>query len=215
MHSLNDFKARLVGGGARANLFRVECPFPGRTGGNQQQATFMIKSAALPASTQGKIEIPFRGRKFKIPGDRTFDTWTVKVINDSTFDLRNAFENWIDISNPAPSNTGDINFSSYMCQLQVIQMDKSGNDIKRYLFVDAFPTSIGAIEVAYETNDAIEEFDVTFEYQYWISNSTKFAGNKRSAGTAGTIGGLGAEIAVNISGKVGGLNLGAGGSFVA
>ena len=208
MHSVTDFKARLIGGGARANLFRVECPFPTKTGGDQQQASFMIKSAALPASTQGKIEIPFRGRKFKIPGDRTFDTWTVKVINDSTFDLRNAFENWIDISNPAPSNTGDINFNSYMCQLQVIQMDKAGNDIKRYLFVDAFPTSIGAIEVAYETNDAIEEFDVTFEYQYWISNSSKFVGNQRAAGSAGIIGALKADLAVNISGRLGGVGAG-------
>ncbi len=212
MHSLNDFKARLVGGGARANLFRVECPFPSRTGGNQEQATFMIKSAGLPASTQGKIEIPFRGRKFKIPGDRTFDVWTIKVINDSTFDLRNAFENWIDITNPSPSNTGDVNFNNYMCQLQVIQMDKAGNDIKRYLFVDAFPTSIGQIEVAYDTNDAVEEFEVTFEYQYWISNSSRFTGNKRAAGVPGIITGLSADLAVNVSGRIGNVNLGAGAS---
>lgn len=200
-NSINSFKSKLIGGGARPNLFRVECPFPAGTGGNQEVASFMIKSASLPASSQGKIEVPFRGRKFKIPGDRVFDTWTFKVINDSTFDLRNAFENWIDITNPAASNSGDINYYSYMTQLRVYQLDKSGNDVKCYSFIDAFPTAIGAIELNYDSNDQIEEFDVTFDYQYWLSNSTTFAGGFGGGnGLGGIISGLKAGIA-NVAGQ--------------
>ena len=189
-NSVNDFKAKLVGGGARPNLFRCEVPFPGGTGGNQETASFLIKAAQIPAAQQGTIEVPYRGRKFKIPGDRTFDTWTVKVINDTTFDLRNAFENWIDIMNPAPSNSGNVAYSTFMAQLRVYQLDKAGNDVKCYTFVDAFPQSIGAIELGYDANDTIEEFDVVFNYQYWLSSSTVFTGKDGGGGIGGIISGL-------------------------
>jgi hypothetical protein len=189
-NSVNDFKAKLVGGGARPNLFRCEVPFPAGTGGSQEQASFMIKAAQIPAATQGTIEVPYRGRKFKIPGDRTFETWTVKVINDTTFDLRNAFENWLDIMNPAPSNSGNVAYNTFMSQLRVYQLDKAGNDVKCYTFVDAFPQSVGSIELGYETNDAIEEFDVVFNYQYWLSSSTVFTGQGGGAGIGGIISGL-------------------------
>lgn len=189
-NSVNDFKAKLVGGGARPNLFRVECPFPAGTGGSQETASFMIKAAQIPASTQGTIEVPYRGRKFKIPGDRTFDKWTIKIINDTTFDLRNAFENWIDFTNPAPGNSGKTNYNSFMSQLRVYQLDKAGNDVKCYTFVDAWPEMVGPIELGYDTNDAIEEFDVTFCYQYWLSSSTVFTGKDGGAGITGIISGL-------------------------
>jgi hypothetical protein len=198
-NSVNDFKAKLVGGGARPNLFRVEVPFPAGTGGNQETASFLIKAAQIPAAQQGTIEVPYRGRKFKIPGDRTFDQWTVKVINDTTFDLRNAFENWLDFMNPAPGNSGQTSYSTYMSQLRVYQLDKGGNDIKCYTFVDAYPATVGAIELSYDSNDAIEEFDVTFNYQYWLSSSTVFTGKDGGAGIGGIISGLKAGL-INAAG---------------
>lgn len=200
-NSVNDFKSKLVGGGARPNLFYVNCTFPANLGGNSNQAQFLIKSASLPSAKHDTITVPYRGRQLKIPGDRTFDQWTIKVINDTTFGLRNAFENWIDIVNPAAANSGTTNMDAYMSQIDIVQLDKSGNPIKSYGLVGAFPASVGAIELSYDTNNAIEEFDVTFEYQYFLSNSTVFtgAGGGSSAGPAG-IPGLGSLLSALKSG---------------
>jgi hypothetical protein len=173
---VDNFKSKLIGGGARPNLFRVDCPFPTGTGGNDESASFLIKAAALPASTQGTIEVPYRGRKLKIPGDRTFEQWTVKVINDTSFNLRNAFENWVDLVNPPASNSGVTDIAQYVSQLKVTQLDKGGNEIKSYGFADCYPVSVGAIELSYDTNDQIEEFDVTFNYQYFLTSSTQYPG---------------------------------------
>jgi hypothetical protein len=184
-NGVDDFKSKLVGGGARPNLFRVICPFPAGTGGSIVNAEFLIKAAALPSSTQGTIEVPYRGRKLKIPGDRTFEQWTIKVINDTSFNLRNAFENWIDLVNPPTSNSGVTDIAQYAQQVTVYQLDKASNDIKSYGFHDCYPVTVGAIELSYESNDAIEEFDVTFNYQYFLTSSTTYPGT--SAGGIGSI----------------------------
>ena len=194
-NSVDDFKSKLTGGGARPNLFRVECTFPAGTGGNTELASFLIKSASLPAATQGTIEVPFRGRKFKIPGDRVYDQWTVKVINDIPMNLRNAFENWIDITNPPRANTGATFFGAYMTQLKVWQLDKAGNEVKGYQFIDCYPVTVGAIELNYDSNDAIEEFDVTFNYQYWLSNTTVYPGGGNGGGIGSIISSLKSGIA--------------------
>jgi len=122
---VDQFKSKLTGGGARANLFQVTCNFPGFAGGSSELASFMIKGASLPTSTMSPIEVPFRGRKLKIAGDRTFPEWTIKVINDVPMKLRDAFERWMNGINQHQSNIGRTNPKDYMTDWSVAQLDKS------------------------------------------------------------------------------------------
>jgi hypothetical protein len=170
--NVDDFKAKLVGGGARANLFKVICNFPGVAGGNTELASFMIKGAALPASVVAPIEVPFRGRKLKVAGDRTFEPWSITVINDNNMSIRNAFEKWMNYINQHVVNAGSANPISYQTDMTVQQLDRAGKVVKEYTFRGTFPTNISAIELNFETNDAIEEFTVELQYQYWESNTT-------------------------------------------
>jgi len=170
--NVDDFKSKLVGGGARANLFKVICNFPAVAGGNTELASFMIKGATLPASTVAPIEVPFRGRKLKVAGDRTFEAWSITVINDNNMAIRNAFEKWMNYINQHAANAGSSNPASYQTDMTVQQLDREGNVVKSYTFRGTFPTSISAIELNYETNDAIEEFTVELNYQYWESKGT-------------------------------------------
>jgi hypothetical protein len=170
--NVDDFKAKLVGGGARANLFKVICNFPGVAGGNTELASFMIKGATLPASTIAPVEVSFRGRKLKVAGDRTFEAWTITVINDNGMDIRNAFERWMNYINQHKANAGSVNPSSYQTDMEVQQLDREGNTVKAYTFRGTFPTNISAIELNFETNDAIEDFTVELNYQYWESKTT-------------------------------------------
>lgn len=169
---VDDFKSKLVGGGARANLFKVTCNFPAYAGGNTELASFMIKGAALPASTIAEISVPFRGRKLKIAGDRTFDTWTITVLNDTKMEIRNAFERWMNGINSHATNVGRANPRDYQTDMTVEQLDKSGNVTKKYTIRGSFPTAVAQIDLSYDTNDAIEEFTVELQYQYWESNTT-------------------------------------------
>jgi len=169
---VDDFKSKLVGGGARPNLFKVTCNFPAYAGGNTELASFMIKGAALPASTVAPIEVPFRGRKLKIAGDRTFDAWTITVLNDTKMEVRNAFERWMNGINSHVTNTGKANPRDYQTDMTVEQLDKAGIVTKTYTIRGAFPASVAQIDLSYETNDAIEEFAVELQYQYWESNTT-------------------------------------------
>lgn len=170
--NVDDFKAKLVGGGARPNLFKVICNFPGVAGGNTELASFMIKGAALPASVVAPIEVPFRGRKLKVAGDRTFEPWTITVINDNSMDIRNAFERWMNYINQHLANSGSVNPTTYQTDMTVQQLDREGKTVKEYTFRGVFPTNVAAIDLNFETNDAIEEFTVELQYQYWTSNTT-------------------------------------------
>jgi hypothetical protein len=170
MAGIEDFKSKLTGGGARPNLFRVTLAWPGASGFDQEKASFLIKGATLPASVIGTVEVPFRGRKLKIAGDRTFETWTITVINDNNMVIRTAFENWMNLINAHSANVSAYvgNQSlGYMAQMQVQQLDRSENVLKEYTFVDAYPINVSAIELSYDTTDAIEEFTVELNYQYW------------------------------------------------
>jgi len=118
------------------------------------------------------IEVPFRGRQLKIAGDRTFEPWTVTVINDVGFEVRNAMERWMNGINSHSANVGITNPVAYQADLIVDQLDKDGDVVKTYNFRGCFPTNISAIDLSYETNDAIEEFTVEFQVQYWESNTT-------------------------------------------
>lgn len=170
--NLTQFKANLVGGGARPNLFRVDLSFPSGIGIQNESALvtagqFMIKSANLPASQLGVIEVPFRGRVLKVAGDRTFEPWTITVINDTNFLIRKAMEKWVRQINKEQENTGLQNPESYQADMLVTQLDREGNEIKAYRFYSTFPTNVSAIDLAFDSNDTIEEFTVEFQVQWW------------------------------------------------
>ena len=173
--SVDEFKSRLTGGGARGNLFQVTLANP--RGGlgvdlDVDFASFMCETAQLPGSTVGTIVIPFRGRQLKVAGDRTFDAWTITVINDTEFKIRNAMERWMNaIANHADAG-GTQAPDLYFTDLKVEQFDRNENVIKSYTFKDAWPSEVAAIELSYGDNDTIERFSITWQYQYWTSNTT-------------------------------------------
>lgn len=166
---VDQLKSRLSGGGARANLFRTYLTFPGYVGGDTALASFLCKGAALPASTINVIEVPFRGRQLKVAGDRTFDVWTVTIINDTDFSIRNSMEKWMSGINAHVENTGFSNPVDYQSNLKVEQLDKSGGVLKTYDFIGAFPTNVSAIDLSYDAGGEIEQFTVDFQYQYWTA----------------------------------------------
>ena len=176
--SISQFKSSLIGGGARPNLFEVELTtLPAGISWNAENFRFMAKAAALPAQNIAQIDVPFRGRIFKVAGDRTIDTWTVTIINDESFELRNAFEQWTEIIAKLDNNLGATDPSAYMTNAKVFQLgrgskksskDSTGDSnavLKEYEFVDIFPTTISEIALSYDTGDTIEEFDVEFQVQ--------------------------------------------------
>ena len=175
--NISDFKSKLIGGGARPNLFEVELTTlpDGVTGWDADSFQFLCKAAALPAQNIASIDVPFRGRIFKVAGDRTIDTWTVTVINDEDFVLRNAFENWTQQIADLTTNLGATDPSAYMTNAKVFQLGRgsskastnsSGNEnvvLKEYEFIDIFPTAVSPIDLSYDSSDAIEEFTVEFQ----------------------------------------------------
>jgi len=192
--TLMDFRARMDGGGARSNLFECEITFPPGTLGDDDikdvsdKTRFLIKAANLPASTLGVIDVPFRGRNLKIAGDRTFDPWTITIINDTDFSIRNAFEKWMNFINKHQDAAGKINPSEYQQDAIIYQLGRASatsststptfgdidtrtlNQIpilKQYKFYGVFPSSISAIDVSYDSSDTIEEFTVDLQVQWW------------------------------------------------
>jgi len=169
---VDDFKSKLRGGGARPNLFKATINFPTYANGDVELTSFLCKAANLPASTTGLITVPFRGRQLKMAGDRVFDTWDVIIINDTDFNVRDSMERWMNGINAHSANTGITNPVDYEADLVVEQLDKDGTAVKTYNFRGCFPTAIEAIGLNYENNDVIEEFGVSFQVQYWESNTT-------------------------------------------
>lgn len=169
---VDDFKSKLRGGGARPNLFKATLNYPAYAEGDTELSSFLCKTAQLPASVMNVLEVPFRGRQLKIAGDRTFETWTVTIINDTDFVTRNAMERWMNGINGHQTNTGLVNPIDYQADLIVEQLDRDGSTLKKYNFRGCFPTSVSAIDVSYETVDQIEEFTVEFQVQYWESDTT-------------------------------------------
>jgi len=174
MANINDFKAKLAGGGARANQFKVTMPFPGyaSVGGEIEDMAFLCKATQTPAMEISNIDVKFRGRDIKIAGDRTIEAWTVTAYNDTNFRLKNAFERWQNGINNMTDNEGLTNPVDYQVDAFIDHLDRNGNTIKSYTLRGAFPTSIGAIGLDYETVDQIETFEVSFSYQYFESNTT-------------------------------------------
>jgi hypothetical protein len=169
---VDDFKSKLRGGGARPNLFKATVNFPGYAGGDVELTSFLCKTAQLPGSIMNLIDVPFRGRQLKIAGDRTFEPWTVTILNDTDFSIRNAMERWMNGINAHQANTGLTNPIDYQADLIVEQLDRDGDTLKTYNFRGCFPTNVSPIDVSYETVDTIEEFTVEFQIQYWESDTT-------------------------------------------
>ena len=183
--TISDFKSRLVGGGARPNLFEVRMTdlpdfvddWPSET------FQFMCKAAALPASNIAPIDVPFRGRIFKVAGDRTIDTWTITIINDEDFRIRNAMEQWMDGIAKLSNNLGATNPTAYMREATVFQLGRGANPrsenadgdrnavLAEYEFIDMFPTNISQIDLSYDSSDTLEEFTVEFQVQSFNLNA--------------------------------------------
>jgi hypothetical protein len=172
--NVNEFRSQMVGDGARPNLFEVQMPFPAFAlpGNAQQKLTFMCKTAQLPGSTVNTVPMQYFGRELKFAGNRTFQDWTISVINDEDFVIRNAFERWmngmnshaLNIRNPAAATP-----NGYTVDAGVTQFGKGGNSLKKYKFIGVFPTDVSPIDVDWGSNDTIEEFSVTLSYQWWES----------------------------------------------
>tara|TARA_B100001109_G_C18555989_1_gene331963 strand:- start:5 stop:592 length:588 start_codon:yes stop_codon:yes gene_type:complete len=169
LRTISNFKSKLTGGGARANLFEVVLTFPDTAQPDQEvleKARFLVKSANLPASNVSPIEVPFRGRTLKIAGDRSFESWTVTVLNDTDFAIRSAFEKWMNTINRLSDNTGLTDPADYQADAYVYQLDRDGSTLRSYRFYDTFPTQVGPIELSYDAQ-GIQEFTVELQVQYW------------------------------------------------
>ena len=180
LRKITDFKSKLTGGGSRSNLFEVVLSFPSIAPADinvLDKARFMVKGANLPASNVNPIDVAFRGRTLKVAGDRSFESWTVTVLNDTDFSIRSSFENWMNKINRVSDNTGATNPSDYTADAFVYQLDRDGSTLRAYHFYDIFPTSIGAIALDYGTS-AIQEFPVEFQILWWEA----IKGNSTSAG---------------------------------
>jgi hypothetical protein len=174
MANINDFKAKLAGGGARANQFKVVMPFPGyaQVGGEIEEMAFLCSGTTLPGMVIGNVDVPFRGRVIKLAGDRTFEPITFTVLNDTNFKIRNAFERWMNGINNMTDNEGLTNPADYQVDAFVDQLDRNGSTLKSYTLRGAFPTNLSTIELAYATNDAVETYTIELNYQYFESNTT-------------------------------------------
>ena len=182
--TIDKFKSRLTGGIARPNLFEVVLAFPDGTvdaavSDIDPKTRFLVKAAALPASNIAPISVPFRGRQLKIAGDRTFDEWTITVINDTDFAIRGSFERWMNSMSKVSDNAGNINPEDYTRDAFVYQLGRSAVDsasqssdqnmpvLRTYKFYSIFPTNVSQIDLSYDSSDSVEEFTVTLQVQWW------------------------------------------------
>ena len=176
MAKIDDFKANLIGGGARANQFRVTItPPPGiAIGLDVRRSSFLAKASNLPGQTLGEIPVPFRGRNIYIAGDREFETWSTTFINDTDFMVRNAIERWMNGINDTVENTGVSSPAEYSADLFVEQLDRDDTILKSYIFRNAYPLTSAQIDVAADTTNTIEEFEVTWRYQHFEASGVNF-----------------------------------------
>ena len=169
LRKFTDFKSKLIGGGARSNLFEVVLNFPSIAPASSEvldKARFLVKAANLPASNIADITVPFRGRILHVAGDRTFDSWTITVINDTDFAIRSAMEAWMNAINRVSDNTGSTDPASYQADATVFQLDRSGETLRSYRFYDIFPTQVAPINLSYDT-EGIQEFTAEFQVHWW------------------------------------------------
>ena len=176
--TISQFKSQLIGGGARPNLFEVELTtLPAGIAWPADNFRYMCKAAQLPASVIANIDIPFRGRIFKVAGDRTIEPWSITIINDEDFRIRKAMEEWVDLIAKLENNLGATDPSAYMVNAKVFQLGRGATPssqtnagdrnsvLREYEFIDIFPTSVSSIDLSYDSSDTIEEFVVDFQVQ--------------------------------------------------
>jgi hypothetical protein len=192
MASMSSFIGK-IGQGVKPNMFKIQLPFPNGVGpgiSGDELSNLLCKSAALPGSNLGVIEVPFRGRTIKIAGDRTFDTWSATFFNDKDMNTRGWFESWLNAMNNHNLNGADLpnlgasgGEGSYSVDIDVFQLERAAetaetnqntdnNIIRQYKLRYAFPTSVSQIDLAYDSNDQIEEFTVEFQYSYWTAGDS-------------------------------------------
>ena len=175
MASIDEFKAYLDGGAARANQFKVTFTVPGAIFGavglDSTTASFLCKTASLPGQTITDIPVNYRGRILYLAGDRTFDPWTTALINDTDFKLRNAFERWMSAINDLETSRGVTNVAAYTADLKVEQLDRDNVTLKTYTLRNCWPTAINAIELNMDTVSAVEDFEVTWRYTSFSASS--------------------------------------------
>ena len=173
--SITEFRNKLTGGGARSNLFEVSIPeFPTLNNISEREIQFLCKAAEIPAANLGNIPVPFRGRVLPIAGDRTFDPWTITIINDTNFNIRDAMERWSDFINDIQTAQGSIDPLSYQKNAFVNQLSRKGDTagdnvevLRQYKFTGIYPSVVSSIPLDYGATDQIEEFQVTFNYLFW------------------------------------------------
>ena len=176
--TISQFKSQLIGGGARPNLFEVELTtLPAGIAWPSDNFRYMCKAAQLPASVIANIDIPFRGRIFKVAGDRTIEPWSITIINDEDFRIRKAMEEWVDLIAKLENNLGATDPSAYMVNAKVFQLGRGSTPssknnagdrkavLREYEFIDIFPTHVSSIDLSYDSSDTIEEFVVDFQVQ--------------------------------------------------
>ena len=163
--NINQFKSELVGGGARPTLFQVQITNPVDAGADAK-VPFLVRSAGIPSSIVGQIELPYFGRQVKYAGDRTFEDWSVTVINDEDFAIRNTMEAWMNAINSHDSNLRTLP-QDYKSNALVTQFCKDGSPLRTFVFEGLFPVSVEGIALDWDQRDAIEEFGITFQYDMW------------------------------------------------
>ena len=203
LRTISQFKGQLTGGGVRPNLFEVTLNFPNGSGQsltfmsndatptqNEQDLTtdqvasklpFLVKAAALPASNITPVEVPFRGRVLKVAGERTFDSWTVTVLNDADFRVRTVLEEWMNGISRLTNGSGEVDPSDYTADASVDQLSRNGDVLRRYNMVGMFPTNVSEIPLSMDTTDTIEEFTVEFQVLYWTISAIDSSANTTPA----------------------------------
>ena len=177
MANIDDFKANLIGGGARANQFRVTITPPAgiAIGLDVRRTSFLVTASNMPGSTLGEIAVPFRGRNIYVTGDRPApETWTVTFYNDTDFMIRNAMERWHNGINDFANNTGVTTPADYQTDLFVEQLDRDDTVLKTYIFRNAFPLTIGTIDLSSAEAGELETFEVTWRYQHFEPSGVSF-----------------------------------------
>ena len=175
--NITEFRSRLTGGGARSNLFEVSIDFPDLAIDQRlvtDKVPFLVKAAEIPASNLGNIPVPYRGRVLPIAGDRTFDPWTVTIINDNDFIIRDAMEKWSNSINDLQTAQGTINPEVYQRSARVKQLSRQGTGpgddekiLRQYRFEGIYPNTVSSIPLDFGATDQIEEFQVTFNYLFY------------------------------------------------
>ena len=203
LRTISQFKGQLTGGGVRPNLFEVTLNFPNGSGQSltfmsndatptqdEQDLTtdqvasklpFLVKAAALPASNITPVEVPFRGRVLKIAGERTFDSWTVTVLNDADFRIRTVLEEWMNGISRLTNGSGEVDPSDYTTDANVDQLSRNGDVLRRYNMVGMFPTNVSEIPLSMDTTDTVEEFTVEFQVLYWTISAIDSSANTTPA----------------------------------